>query len=260
MAFILASLLLFSYHINVTFQKTRSSFCINYSISSNITGLMVPMKTVPFLLVVICSMLSFYCSPSSHIVTAEKARKDTLAQAKMIADSLKMEHLFAIAQYPYIKGSKWSGVIPVENPAEVPDPNRDYKLLFELTARNPDTLSKEINNGLDEVTRILNLHFASGIPAKKIIPVIVIHGPGIEALTTNEWYKKKHSTDNPNLKLIDDLKNAGAKFIVCGQAMAFFDFKKEDLLPDIKISLTAQTVLSNYQLQGYVHYPIQPDK
>lgn len=60
--------------------------------------------------------------------------------------------------------------------------------------------------------------------------------------------------DNPNIKLINDLTNIGAKFISCGQAMAFFDIKKEDLLPMVKVSLTAQTVLSFYQLKGYIKY------
>jgi intracellular sulfur oxidation DsrE/DsrF family protein len=185
------------------------------------------------------------------------AEKDNIAREKAMKDSLKMAKLFAIAQYPYVKGSKWSGIIPVDNPTEIPDPAHDYKLLFELTAKNPDSLAKDINVGLDEVARVLNLHFASGIPANKIVPVIVIHGPGLEAIGTNEFYKKKHSMDNPNLKLIQDLEKAGAKFIACGQAMAFFDYKKDDLLPDVKISLTAQTVLSNYQYQGYVLYSIK---
>lgn len=197
---------------------------------------------------------------SSTTPAPEKATKDSLAHVKAVKDSIKMAKLFAIAQYPYIKGSKWSGVIPVADPTEVPDLKRDYKLLFELSEKNPDSLAKDINSGLDEVARVMNLHFASGIPAKQIIPVVVIHGPGLEALMTNERYKKKHSIDNPNLQLIKDLENAGAKIIACGQAMAFHELTKEDLLPEIKISLTAQTVLSNYQLQGYVLYSIHSDK
>ena len=82
----------------------------------------------------------------------------------------------------------------------------------------------------------------------------------MEALLNNEAYKKKHSVDNPNFKVLSELEKIGTKLIVCGQSMAFKDFKKEDLLPEVKISLTAKTVLSNYQLQGYVLYSIEPDK
>jgi predicted peroxiredoxin len=68
--------------------------------------------------------------------------------------------------------------------------------------------------------------------------------------------KKKYKTDNPNVKLIEEMKKLGVKFIVCGQSMVFTDTKKDDLLPDIKISVTAQTALSSYQLKGYVLFKI----
>ena len=218
------------------------------------------MKTLLVLFVLTGSLLSMCPAQPPDTTAAGKATRDSLAHEKKMADSLRMAKLFAIAQYPYVKGSKWSGVIPIADATEIPDPRRDYKLLFELTEKNPDSLAKEINKGLDEVARVLNLHFASGIPPQKIIPVIVIHGPGIEAVLNNESYKKKHSIDNPNVNLVKDLGNAGAKFIVCGQAMAFYDVKREQLLPEIRISLTAQTVLSNYQLQGFILYSVKSDR
>ncbi len=218
------------------------------------------MKKILFLPTISVLSLSFCFAQPSETGNSVKTKADSLAYSKMIQDSLKMETLFAVAQYPYIKGSKWSGVIPVANPTEIPDPTRDYKLLFELTEKNPDSLAGEINSGLDEVARVLNLHIASGIPANKIIPVIAVHGPGVEAVMNNEGYRKRHSMDNPNLKIIHDLESAGAKLIVCGQAMAFFGATKDDLLPEIRISLTTQTVLSNYQLQGFVLYSIKSDR
>ncbi len=193
-----------------------------------------------------------------------KFQKDSTLHATFHADSMKIEKDFAekikwdklkgVAVYPLLKGGDNSGVIPVSNPTEIPDPKIDYKLLFEVTGNNPDSLAKEINFGLAEVARVINLHIASGIPLKKITPVILVHAAALNAITTNQYYKEHYKIDNPNLKLINDLKNMGAKFIACGQAMAFFDVKKEDLLPLVKISLTAQTVLSSYQLKGYVKY------
>lgn len=218
------------------------------------------MKQIAILTAIACASISLCMAQPSGVTGSGKAQKDSLAHVRMVEDSLKMEKLFAIAQYPYVKGSRWSGVIPVTDPAEIPDPNHEYKLLFEVTAMNPDSLAKEINFSLDEVARVLNLHVASGIPGKMITPVILVHGPAVEAIANNELYRKRHSMDNPNLKIIQDLKDVGAKFIVCGQAMAFFDLTKADLLPGIKISLTAQTVLSNYQTKGFVLYTIKPDR
>lgn len=125
-------------------------------------------------------------------------------------------------------------------------------MLFELTANNPDSVIKEINYGLAEVSRVINLHVASGIPVKKIFPVIVIHAGALNAITTDTFYKEHYKMANPNLKTIGELEKLGTKFIACGQAMAFFNIKKEDLLPSVKVSLTAQTVLTTYQLKGYV--------
>lgn len=194
------------------------------------------------------------------------ARRDSSLRALFSADSIKIMKEFAAKEkedkleakmeYPLIKGGKGSGIIPVKDPTEIPDPNIDYKILFELTGNNPDSTLKDINYGLDEIARIINLHVASGIPVKRIIPVIVVHAGAVNAIKNNEAFQKKYKMDNPNIKLIDDLKKIGAKFIVCGQAMEFFDSKKEELLPDIKLSLTAQTVLTHYQLKGYVWHPV----
>lgn len=178
---------------------------------------------------------------------------DSVRIDKEYTEKEKWEKLKGIAVYPAIKsGGEMSGVIPVKDPTEIPDPAIDYKILFELVRNNPDSLAKDINSGLAEIARVINLHVASGIPLKKIMPVIVVHAAALKAISNNEYYKKNFKIENPNLKLIQDLKNLGAKFIACGQAMTFFDVKKEDLLPDVKISLTAQTVISSYQLKGYV--------
>ena len=73
-------------------------------------------------------------------------------------------------------------------------------------------------------------------------------------------YNENFGITKEEYQKIKDLEKTGARLIACGQAMAFFDVKKTDLLPDVRISLTAQTVLSNYQGQDYVLYKITPDK
>ncbi len=216
------------------------------------------MKIITLLLALTCTAGISCLAQSTDTVNTGQAVRDSLKRVRMVEDSLRFEKLQAIATYPLMKGGKWSGVIPVANPTEVPDNTHEYKLLFEVIKKNRDSLSDKINYSLDEVARILNLHVASGIPQDKLVPVVVIHGPGLEAVWNNEAYRRKHSMDNPNLGLIREMEKIGTRFIVCGQAMAFFGTEKEDLLPEIRISLTAQTVLSNYQYQGYVLYAVEP--
>lgn len=181
---------------------------------------------------------------------------DSVKLEKEFAEKAKWERLDNRAEYPSLKGGKNSGIIPVKDQTEIPDPNQDYKIVFEVTGNNPDSTAKEINYGLDEVARVINLHIASGVPAKRIMPVIVVHAAALHALKTNEAYQKKYKIDNPNIAIINSLKKLGARFIACGQAMEFFEVKREELLPDVKISLTAQTALTNYQLKGYVWKPV----
>ena len=202
-------------------------------------------------------------------LTSLKMQKDSIYRVTMHADSAKVdkefmdktkwEKLKTVTTYPVIPaitGGESSGVITVKDPTEIPDPKMDFKLLFELTGNNPDSVSKEINYGLTEVARKINLHVASGVPLKKIFPVLVVHAGALFAFTNNAVYKEKYKVDNPNLKLINELEALGTRFIACGQAMAFLDIKREQLLPVMKISVTAQTALSNYQLKGYVLYQL----
>jgi len=218
------------------------------------------------LLLLICTGFLFARAQTPHADSIRNFKRDSTLRAMYSADSLKVmkeytqkekdDKMEARMVYPFIKGGKGSGILPVDNPTEIPDPNIDYKILFEVANNNPDSVIKEINYSLDEIARIINLHVASGVPAKRIFPVIVVHAGALHALKNNEAFQKKYKMDNPSIPLINDLKKMGAKFIVCGQAMQFVDIKKEELLPDIKISLTAQTVLTHYQLKGYVWHPV----
>lgn len=178
--------------------------------------------------------------------------KDSVKTNKEFSEIIKWEKLKAVEIFPIFHAGEFSGVVPVNNPDEVPDLKMPFKLLFELTVNNPDSTIKDMNYGLVEVARIINLHVASGVPAKNIIPVIVVHAGALHALKNNEFFNKKYKIDNPNIKLIGELEKMGAKFIACGQAMNFLDISKEAFLPVVKVSLTAKTVLSNYQLKGFV--------
>jgi len=185
-------------------------------------------------------------------------RADSIKVAKQYEEQIMIAKFNAVAIYPILNAGPLSGVVPVEDVTEVPDPGLDYKLMFELTQNLPESFSG-LDASLVEVARVLNLHVASGIPAEKIFPVIVVHGPALNAFTTNEFYNAKFGTDNPNLKLISELEALGTRFIACGQAMFFFNVNREALLPLVKVSLTAQTVLNSYQMKGYVLNKIEVD-
>ena len=57
--------------------------------------------------------------------------------------------------------------------------------------------------------------------------------------------------DNPNRDLIKTLSNIGVDVFLCGQSMSSMGYSKEDLLPEVKVALSAMTVLTVYQMNNY---------
>jgi len=204
------------------------------------------------------SLICMAQSGSSNLLFA----RDSTLRAMIHQDSSKVEHQYAekerwqkllsTEEFPVINAGKYSGVFQVSGVTEVPDPSMQYKLLFEIAQKNPDSLLNEPDQNLVEIARIVNLHVASGIRLKNLSVVVVVHGGALNSISTNSSYQKRFKMDNPNLKLVKDLEKAGARFISCGQAMDFIGIQKNELLPEVKVSFTAQTALTAYQLKGYV--------
>lgn len=213
------------------------------------------MKQKYIFLVVLVILCSNGFSQSSITATAiDKKIEDSINAAKR--DSIRWAKMEAAATFPWFKTGTWSGVLPVDGVDFVPDPKKQYNLVFDFTHFNKDTSNKSINDGLTEIARIINLHVASGIPKDHIHPVIVGHAKALFSLYNNNAYQVKYKKDNPNIQIINDFMTAGVKFIVCGQAMNFLDVKKEQLYPGIKVAISAKTTLSYLMQQGYMLYNI----
>lgn len=157
--------------------------------------------------------------------------------------------------YPTVRGSIWSGVVDLANIDEKPDPKMDYNIVMDFTAfpatENDKVDSVNVNWGLSDIGRLYNLHVAAGVPKEKIHMVAAVHAFAQFSFLNNDAYRKKYKTDNPNLPLIKELSDAGVKFLVCGQSMTYMKVDKAALVPEAKVTLTAQTTLTSYQLKGY---------
>jgi len=176
--------------------------------------------------------------------------KDTLTEEQK--DSIHEAALQATMSYPYIKSSKESGVLPVPDIDEKQDPNMQYKLLFFISGVDK-TKMKKLNDGLSEIARSVNLHAAAGIPTANIHVVVIVFRQGLNVLLKDEKYMEKYKSSNPNIALIEELQKAGVKFISCGQSMQRVGVKKEDMVPNVKVSLSARTAMSYYETLGYMY-------
>jgi intracellular sulfur oxidation DsrE/DsrF family protein len=202
--------------------------------------------------------LLLFCLTVSTIAIGQATDKKKPAVSKK--DSLMLAKFAAKGIYPAIKASKLSAVLPVDGITEKPDINVKYKLLISLSLGSSEAEKvKELNRGLAEAGRIINLHLAAGVPKENLDVVIVTHGKALYALLNDEAFKKQFKGDNPNVAIVKELEGIGAKFIACGQAMQFLEIKNEQLMPEVKIAMSAKTALSTYQLKGYALYEIDEE-
>lgn len=162
--------------------------------------------------------------------------------------------------FPLIKGGAMCGVIPVEDITSKPDPNKEVKLIFDFTqSTSSGNQANKINEGLEEVARVLNLHIAAGVKKEKLKAVIVFHSGSILSVMKNEFYQQKYKATNPNLDILGQLTAAGVNMVICGQSLALRDIPHPMVLPEVKIAYAAKTTLSKYLGEGYVEFPVKAE-
>ena len=119
-----------------------------------------------------------------------------------------------------------------------------YKAVFDI---GQDPVEGSVNRNFVSVARFLNMHARNGVDAEKMDLAVVVHGPAVRSLLDK--------ANNPNLELIAKLQEAGVDIYVCGQSMTFGGFAKKDLTNGIKIALSAMTMLTILQSDGYALLP-----
>ena len=169
----------------------------------------------------------------------------------------KMDPFIPVLEYPLIKGTKWTGVVPVKNVTDKPKANKVYKLLFDFTQNGTATgMAEKPNEGLEEIARILNLHVAGGIQPKNLKSVVIVHSAAILSILNSAAYQKKFNVTNPNTDLIDQMQKVGVHFVLCGQTMNLRGIDEAELYKNIFIAEAARVALTKYQTAGYVVFAI----
>jgi len=149
---------------------------------------------------------------------------------------------------PLIKDG--ASVYVVENAVERADPGMDYKIVVDIKSGNKT--QKSVNWQLSSLARTLNLHAAAGVKKEHLQVVVAIHNAATTSVLTNEAFQKKFKMDNPNIDIIRQLTEANVKIFVCGQSIFSRGYKEEDILPEVGLAVSAQVVLTTYQLKGHV--------
>ena len=125
--------------------------------------------------------------------------QESKTESKPISKEDRFAKLEPKMVFPMIKGSKMTGVVPVDFITNAPDTKEEIKLVFDFTQSTANNAQgSHVNEGLEEVIRILNLHIASGFKRENLKAVIVFHSASILSIMNDEYYRKTYKTNNPN--------------------------------------------------------------
>ncbi|MEL6483480.1 MAG: DsrE family protein, partial [Bacteroidota bacterium] len=107
------------------------------------------------------------------------------------------------------------------------------------------------NKSIETAARFLNMHAQNGFAPEKLHVALVVHGGATQDLLNNTYFEENFSTSNENIDLLKALMNTGTEIIVCGQSLAARGYRAEQLVPGVKVALSAMTALIQLQETDY---------
>ena len=141
---------------------------------------------------------------------------------------------------------------PVEQSEPVAK-DTQFHIAFDVSAAaEPD----KINRTIESAARFINMHVAAGVPEENIHLAIVVHGGAAFDLTNAAFFAAhKDGRANASAAAIAQLQDHGVEFYLCGQSAAAQGISNADLLPGVKMSLSAMTAHALLQQQGFTINP-----
>lgn len=176
---------------------------------------------------------------------------------KLLLITLFSSAMFSVCKaqekiYPAIQGFGAVSTVPFET--EKPDPTKQYKFVVEISEGIKNKL--ELSEYLDYAAKMYNAHIYGGVPKENIDLVFVIYAGQTPAVLRNEEYEKRFESPNPNAKLLDELKAAGIRVIVCGQSMMKQDLVPEMIYPGVEMAVSRFTATTDLMLKGYLLFAL----
>jgi intracellular sulfur oxidation DsrE/DsrF family protein len=143
-------------------------------------------------------------------------------------------------------------IAPVDSDLPIPKGTK-LKIAFDLHSKaEPGGLSRQI----ETAARTLNMHVAAGVPQKDVQIVLIAHGPAaMDLLNPDAYGKRNERKANGSLDAVKKLLGTGVEIYLCGQTAASQKISKADLIPGVKMSLSAITAHALYQQRGYTLNP-----
>lgn len=148
--------------------------------------------------------------------------------------------------------SGFGDIASVDGDLAIP-PDSVFKVAFDVSAKAPPG---ELNRTIDSAARFINMHVAAGVPVANIKVAIVVHGPAAGDLLKPEAYAARNKgAVNGSAAPISALAAHGVDIWLCGQSAVASSIDKADLIPGVKMALSAMTAFALLQKQGYTVNP-----
>lgn len=166
------------------------------------------------------------------------------------------------AQTPPSSGLQTSGPVIqstgqsylVENPTFDVPKGHVFKSVFVINAGGGDSI--KVNEQLTTVARFYNIHVRHGYDEKNVKAAAIFHGQGWPALLSDSAFAARFGgKPNPSRKLVEELLQHGAQLVLCGQTAGARGIKREELLPGVKVAISAMTAMNVLQSQGFLYNP-----
>lgn len=154
------------------------------------------------------------------------------------------------------KGPVFTDYGPVHRITDLTVPlkkNFKYKILFDISkaAESDD----QLNINIESVARFINMHVMHGTKLENIDIAVVLHGKATRDGLNHKAYEERYLFKNPSLDLVKQLSAKGVKFYQCGQSAYFQQVYTKDLTPEVGMALSALTMLTELQAEGYQLIP-----
>ncbi|MEM7701589.1 MAG: DsrE family protein [Pseudomonadota bacterium] len=120
-----------------------------------------------------------------------------------------------------------------------------------------DAEAGKLNGPMQTALRFARGMEAEGIPADQVKVAIVIHGPAVFDVVSDERYKAKHDTQfvkhsgNPSRTLVKKLIARGAEIWVCGVAAKYHKVGNTDLIEGVKMAPSGTIAHAELQRRGF---------
>ncbi|GIW97212.1 MAG: hypothetical protein KatS3mg111_0545 [Pirellulaceae bacterium] len=153
--------------------------------------------------------------------------------------------------YPLIQ--EYGPVVRLPNAAQ--QPRDGSRIVVDLTRGGEPS---QLNSAIEKVARFVNIYAGAGDKPAAAQIVVVLHGNAtLVSLRDNAYEEEFGVATNPHLPLIRQLREAGVKFLVCGQSLAGYGRKPTEVDPVVELAVSALTALVNLQSDGFAYVPLQ---